>query len=314
MSPIKLRDIYRAQARIAGLIRRTPLEPAPALGEDVWLKLENLQRTRSFKLRGAANAIAALDPARRARGVIAASAGNHAQGLAAAGEAFDVPVLTVMPENTPTVKVRRTRARGARVLLFGPTYDAAEAHARHLGKKQGFTFVSGYNDADVVAGQATIGLEILADLPGVAQVLVPVGGGGLIAGVGSALKAAVPGIHVIGVQSVATPAMYNYVKDTSYPQAATLADGLAGGVEAGSITLDLVPQVVDDIVLVTEAEIEDAIRWLLAEHGQVAEGAGAVGVAAVLSSRIALDQGPTAIVVSGGNIDYHVLQRLVAAN
>lgn len=312
MPHINLRDVYRARTRIGDLIRTTPLEPASALGSRVWLKLENLQRTRSFKLRGAANAMAALDPARRARGVIAASAGNHAQGLAAAGQALGVRVLTVMPENTPALKVRRTKERGARVLLFGSTYDAAEAHARHLEKKQGFTFVSPYNDADVVAGQATIGLEILADLPGVAQVIVPVSGGGLVAGVGLAVKAVNPAIDVIGVQSVATPAMYNYVKATTHPQAETLADGLAGDIEAGSITFDLVPQAMDDIVLVTEGEIENAIRWLLREHGQVVEGAGAVGVAAALGRRIALDRGPTAIVVSGGNIDYEVLQRLVA--
>lgn len=312
MSSITLRDVYRARMRIRDLVRTTPLEPAPALGPDVWLKLENLQRTRSFKLRGAANALAALPPVRRARGVITASAGNHAQALAAAAEALGVRVLTVMPDNTPALKVRHTKERGARVLLFGSSYDAAEAHARHLEKKQGFTFVSAYNDADVVAGQATVALEILAELPDVARVIAPVGGGGLVAGVGLVMKAVDPAIEVIGVQSVATPAMYNYVKGTTHPQAATLAEGLAGDVEVGSITFELVAEVVDDMVLVTEEEIASAIRWLLQEHGQVVEGAGAVGVAATLSRRIALDEGPTAIVISGGNIDYATLRRIVA--
>ncbi len=310
-SNLSLRDVYRAQTRISSLVRHTPLERAPALGSQIWLKLENVQRTRSFKLRGAANAVAALSESQRARGVIAASAGNHAQGLAAAGQAFGVDVLTVMPEDTPAVKVRHTRERGARTLLFGRNYDAAEAHARHLEKKLGRTFVSAYNDRDVVAGQGTIALEVVEDLPEVGRVLVPLSGGGLIAGVGLALKATNPEIRVIGVQSVATPAMYNYLKDASLPQASTLAEGLAGEVEAGSITFDLVREFVDDIVLVEESEIEMAIRWLLREHGQVVEGAGAVGMAALLSERVGIDNNPTVVIISGGNIDYEVLRQLI---
>lgn len=306
---LTLRDVYQARARIAGLIRHTPLEPAPALGEAVWLKLENLQQTRSFKLRGAANAVACLSVRERMRGVVTASAGNHAQGLAVAGQAFDVPVLAVMPVDTPAIKVRRTRERGAQTLLFGSDYDAAEAHARHLERKRGLTFVSAYNDPYVVAGQGTIALEILADLPQVARVLVPVGGGGLVSGIGLVFKSVHPDIQVIGVQSVATPAIYNALKGTALPQASTLAEGLAGDVEAGSITLDLVRRVMDDIVLVEETEIAEAIRWLLQEHGQVVEGAGAVGVAALLAGRVQADGKPTVVIISGGNIEYQTLIR-----
>jgi threonine dehydratase len=308
---VTLHDVYQAQARLAGLVRHTPLEPAPALGARVWLKLENLQHTRSFKLRGAANAIAGLSDADRPRGVITASAGNHAQGLAAAGQVLGVRVVTVMPEDTPNIKVKRTRELGAQTLLFGSSYDAAEAQARHLEKKMGLTFVSAYNHPQVVAGQGTIALEILADLPEIARVLVPVGGGGLVSGIGLALKSVNPGIQVIGVQSVATPALYNYIKDTSLPQAQTLAEGLAGHIEAGSITLELSHQVMDDIVLVEEKDIGKAIRWLLSEHSQVVEGAGAVGVAALLSGRVVAGDSPLVIIISGGNIDYETLRQLV---
>ena len=307
---LTLRDVLRARARLSGLVRHTPLEPAPALGAGIWLKLENLQRTRSFKLRGAANAVAVLDDAERSRGVVTASAGNHAQGLAAAGQVFGVRVLAVMPVDTPAIKVQHTQERGAETLLFGDSYDAAEAHARRLEPELGLTFVSAYNDPAVVAGQGTIALEILADLPTVARVLVPVGGGGLVSGVGLALKSVNPSVRVIGVQSVATPAVFNYLRGTSLPQAPTLAEGLAGDVETGSITLELIRQFMDDIVLVEEPEIEDAIRWMLREHGQVVEGAGAVGVAAILAGRIRIDDRPTVVIVSGGNVDYETLQRL----
>jgi threonine dehydratase len=310
---LTLRDVLQAQVQLGGLVRHTPLEPAPALGARVWLKLENLQRTRSFKLRGAINAVACLSDAERACGVITASAGNHAQGLAAAGQIFGVRVLTVMPVDTPAVKVHHTRERGAQTLLFGNNYDAAEAHARDLETERGLTFVSAYNDPRVVAGQGTVALEILADLPEVARVLAPVGGGGLVSGVGLVLKWVNPAIEVIGVQSVATPAVHNYLRGTSLPQAPTLAEGLAGDVEAGSITLNLVRRVIDDIVLVEEGEIEDAIRWMLREHGQVVEGAGAVGVAALLAGRVEIDGRPTVVIVSGGNLDYETLRRLVCA-
>jgi len=280
------------------------------LGAGIWLKLENQQRTRSFKLRGAANAVAVLDDAERSRGVVTASAGNHAQGLAAAGQVFGVRVLAVMPVDTPAIKVQHTQERGAETLLFGDSYDAAEAHARRLEPELGLTFVSAYNDPAVVAGQGTIALEVLADLPTAARVLVPVGGGGLVSGVGLALKSVNPSVQVIGVQSMATPAVFNFLRGTSLPQAPTLAEGLAGDVEAGSITLDMIRQFMDDIVLVEETEIEDAIRWMLREHGQVVEGAGAVGVAALLTGRVEMDDGPTVVIISGGNVDYETLQRL----
>jgi threonine dehydratase len=310
MNQINLQTVFAARSRIAPLVRHTPLEFSHEL--DAWLKLENLQRTGSFKLRGALNRILSLSDAEKQRGVVAASAGNHAQGVAFGCARAGVSALVVMPEETPRTKVDATRGYGIEVRLFGHTYDDAEAEARRIERETGRVFVSPYNDPLVVAGQGTVALEILDDLPDVAQVLVPVGGGGLISGVGVALKAINPAIRVIGVTSRATPAIYNHLKGEHLPQLPSLADGLSGEVEPGSITLDLARQVSDDIVLVEEQDIRMAIAWLVEAHHLIAEGSGAVGIAALRRFPDLTSAGPTAAIVTGGNLDAEELRRILA--
>jgi len=309
MTKPDLQDIFAARARIALYVRHTPLEFSRGLG--AYLKLENLQRTGSFKLRGALNRVLSLSDEEKRRGVVAASAGNHAQGVAFGCAQVKVSAVVVMPEATPRTKVEATRSYGVEVRLFGATYDDAEAEARRVERESERVFVSPYNDPLIIAGQGTIALEILADLPDVAQVLAPVGSGGLISGVGAALRAINPAIRVIGVTSRATPTMYNHLKGERLPQLPSLAEGLAGEVEPGALTLDIVPQVVDDILLVEEDDIRDSIAWLVEAHHLIAEGSGAVGIAA-LRRWPEMSTVPTAVIVSGGNLDIEELRRVMA--
>jgi threonine dehydratase len=312
-----LQDILAARARIAPFARHTPLDFSRGLG--AYVKLENLQRTGSFKLRGALNRILSLTDEEKQRGVVAASAGNHAQGVAFGCAQVGVSALVVMPEPTPRTKVQATQSYpqdtlkgcGVTIRLFGATYDDAEAEARRIERESGRVFVSPYNDPLVIAGQGTIALEILQDLPDVAQVLVPVGSGGLISGVGTALKAINPTIRVIGVTSRATPAIYNHVKGEQLPQLPSIAEGLAGQVEPGALTLDIVPQVADDILLVEEEDIRASIAWLVGAHHLIAEGSGAVGMAALRRWPELAAAGQTAVVVSGGNLDIEELRRVI---
>lgn len=305
-------DILRARQRIRPYLNPSPLERAPGLGVDVWLKLENANPTHSFKIRGALNAALALDAAARARGLVTASSGNHAQGLAYAAQVTGVKARILMPEHTPRRKVEGVRRAGAEAVLFGATYDETEAEARRLERDEGLTFVSAYNDARVIAGAGTVGLEILDALPEVERALVCVSGGGLISGVATALKAANPAIEVIGVNARSAPSMYNYYYGTDYPEVwDTLAEALSGSIEDGSITLDIVRATVDRMVLVEEAAIAAAIRWMLDEQGWLVEGGGAVGVAALLSGAVVLDNRPTVVIVSGGNIDGTTLRRVL---
>lgn len=307
-----LPDVLRAQQRLRPHLVPTPIEESPELGKNVWLKLENLNKTRSFKIRGALNAVLALSEEDQARGILACSAGNHAQGVAYAARMAGVPAKIVMPAHTPKRKINGARRVGAEIILYGVTYDDAEHHARKLEKGIGMTFISPYNDFHVVAGQGTIGMELFEALPQLARVIVPVSGGGLIAGVGLVCKTLNPNCEVIGVQSIATAAMHNFFYGTQHPQGETLAEGLSGDIEAGSITLEMCKAHVDRIVLVEESDIAEAIRWMLRQHNWVVEGAGAVGIAAAITGKLTLDDRPTAIVISGGNIDYEVLQRLIA--
>jgi threonine dehydratase len=269
-------DVHLARSRLSAYLRPTPLEQAPGLGDHVWLKLENTNRTHSFKARGALNALLALTPEQRARGIITASSGNHAQGVAYAAHLLHARARILMPSHTPRRKVEGARRYGAEVVLFGSTYDEAEAEARRLERAEGWTFVSPYNDPLVVAGGGTIALEILDDLPDVARVLVPAGGSGLISGIGLALKAHNPAVEIIGVCSVCTPALYNFIHSAALPQTYnTLAEALSGEIEAGSITFDLARRVVDHVLLVEEAAIAQAMRWLAFEAGWIVEGGGA---------------------------------------
>jgi threonine dehydratase len=253
-----------------------------------------------------------LTDAEKQRGVVTASAGNYAQGVAFGCAQLGVHADIVMPESTPRTKVEATQSYGVGVRLFGATYDDAEADARHMERKGGRVFISPYNDPAVIAGQGTVALEILQDLPDLAQVVVPVGGGGLICGVGVAFKAINPAIRVVGVTSRATPAMYNHLKGEHLPQLPTIAEGLAGEVEQGAITLDIVTQVADDILLVEEEDIRAAIAWLVEAHHLIAEGSGAVGIAAMRRLPELVSAGPTAIIVTGGNLDIEQLRKTLS--
>lgn len=309
---VQLADVALARYRIAPYVQSTPLERAHSLGAAVWLKLENVHPTHSFKVRGALNALLALSPAERDRGIVACSSGNHAQGVAYAAHVVGARARVLMPRHTPRRKVNGVRQYGAEAVLFGDNYDEAEEEARRLERTEGLTFVSPYNDRNVVAGAGTIGLEIAEALPDVGRVLVPVSGGGLVSGIALTLKALRPGVEVIGVCAQAAPAMYNVFYDAAYPQMwDTLAEALSGDIELKSITIDLAQRFVDQVVLVSEEAIAAAMRWALFEQGWVVEGGGAVGIAALQSGVVAADDRPTVIVVSGGNVDKETLRRVL---
>ena len=306
---ITLQDIQNARERIRPHLYPTPLEPAPGLAADAWLKLENANSTHSFKIRGALNAALSLSDEEKARGLVAASSGNHAQALAYAAKLAQVEAVICMPNHTPRRKVEGAQRWGAITRTDYANYDDAEADALRLAQEENRTFVSAYNHPQVIAGAGTIGLEILDELPEVARVVVCVSGGGLIAGVATAVKSLRPDVEVIGVCAQNAPSMYNAFYSTNYPEVwKTLAEALSGGIEAGSITVPLVKQYVDHMVLVTEAQIASAIRWCANDAGWLVEGGGAVGVAALLSEVIPDNGQQTAVVVSGGNIDGDTLR------
>ena len=306
---IALQDIQNAREQLRPHLYPTPLEPAPGLPADAWLKLENANRTHSFKIRGALNAALSLNDEQKARGLIAASSGNHAQALAYAAKLAQVEATICMPAHTPRRKVEGVRRWGAIARTDYANYDEAEADALRRAREENQTFVSAYNHPHVIAGAGTIGLEILDELPDVGRVVVCVSGGGLIAGVATAVKSLRPDVEVIGVCAQNAPSMYNAFYGTDYSEVwETLAEALSGGIEAGSITVPLVKQYVDRIVLVTEAQIAAAIRWCVNEVGWLVEGGGAVGVAALLSGVIEDNGQQTAVVISGGNIDGDTLR------
>lgn len=305
----ELDEIYLARRRIAGHAYRTPLARSDWLstlaGCDIYLKLECWQRTRSFKIRGAFNAVASLSSAERARGLVAASAGNHGQGVALAGRELGAGATIFVPDSAPEMKKARIKAFGADLCEVPGIYDDAEAAARAFAEESGATFVHAFADPVVIAGQGTIGVEIVEDLPLVREVVIPVGGGGLIAGIGTVLRGVGGGsIRVVGVQSELTHAMHAAF-ETGGPveveQGATLADGLAGGAVTEE-SYERARAVTDEMLLVEEGVIAAAIRDLFQHDGVVAEGAGAVAVAA-LASEVLRVRGPAVLVVSGGNID-----------
>lgn len=307
-------DIEDARARIAPYVRRTPLELSAALsaahGVDVHLKLECWQPTRSFKVRGAFNAVARLPPDRRARGLVTASAGNHGQSVALAARTFGAAATVFVPRDAPLSKKRRMRALGAHMDESAAHYDEAELLAAAYARESGATFIHAFSDDDVVAGQGTIGPEILDDLPDVGTVVVPVGGGGLIAGIGIALRAAAPHVRIVGAQSVETRVMHDSLaagRLLELPVTPTLADGLAGGIDARS--LERVRRVVDGILLVEEDAIADSIRALYVDDGVVAEGSAAVAIAAL--ARIDPRGRPVVALITGGNIDAAKLSRIL---
>ncbi len=312
---LTISDIEDAQKRIRPYLHPTLLEPAPDLGEHIFLKLENTNLTHSFKLRGALNAVLSLDADAKQRGLVAASSGNHAQGMAYAAHIAGARAQIYMPTHTPQRKVNGVRRYGAEAVLFSEHYDDAEAEAYRVAERDNLTFVSAYSDPRVIAGAGTIGLEIVEQLPDVSRVIVCVSGGGLISGIALAIKSRLPHVQVIGVNALSAPAMYNLFYGTNHPQVwDTLAEALSGDIEETSITKAMAKKYVDDIVLVTEDQIADAMRWMIDVQGWMVEGGGAVGVASLLGGVIAHDGQKTAVVVSGGNVDGDNLRQVLGSS
>ncbi|MES2194462.1 MAG: threonine ammonia-lyase [Pseudomonadota bacterium] len=309
--PVTLRDIETAAGVLEGLVKRTSCERSRTLsditGANIWLKFENLQFTATFKERGALNRLSALSADERRRGVIACSAGNHAQGVAYHAAKLSIPATIVMPVGTPTVKIENTRRHGAEVIEGGATLEEAAALATEICRERQLTFVHPYDDPLIVAGQGTIALEMLASVPELDVLIVPIGGGGLISGMAVAAKAIKPGIEIIGVQATLYPSMYNLIKGQPLPMRGdTLAEGIA--VKApGRITSQIVRALVDDIVLVNEQQIEHALSLLITIEKTVTEGAGAAGLAAVLADQARFKGRALGLVLSGGNIDTRLL-------
>ncbi len=314
---ITIEAIRQAAQRIAPYVTPTRLEQASdpeRIGDQVWLKLENSNITHSFKIRGALNAMLSLSDEARQRGVIAASSGNHAQGIAYAAHQTGTRAQILMPPTTPQRKIDGVRRYGAEAVIVGPTFDDAEREAIRRAQDESLTYISPYNDANVIAGAGTVGLEIASQLPDVRRVVVGIGGGGLISGVACALKAHDPEVEVIGVCAEGAPAMYNFFHHGQLPEQETLADALAGDIEAGSVTFDQVRRDVDQIVLVSEAQITDAMRWLVYRQGWIGEGGGVVALAAMLAGIVPQREQPTAVVVSGGNVDEATLRAVLCGD
>lgn len=318
---VNLSDVQRALSRVRASIHVSPCTRSEAFsqitGHNIHLKLENRQRTGAYKERGALNKLLNLPPEKRSQGVIAASAGNHAQAVAYHASKLGIRARIVMPLATPLIKVSATRAYGGEVILHGANYDEAYEQAVLLSAEERLTFVHAFDDDDVIAGQGTLGLELLEQYPDVEAVILPVGGGGLMAGVGCALKESNPGIQVIGVQPARLASLKVALSDgkpVTLPPAVTIADGIAVR-RAGERTFPLVQKYADDIVTVEEEEIANAILLLLEREKILAEGAGAAAVAALVNRRIPGIAGKTGMkviaVVSGGNIDVTLLARII---
>ena len=308
-------DVRAAAKRIEGAVVRTPIAHSKTLsritGAEIWLKFENHQFTAAYKERGALNALLLMDETQRKRGVIAASAGNHSQGLSYHGTRLGVPVTIVMPKTTPMVKVMQTEQVGGKVLLEGETFDEAYATARSMEKQLGLTFVHPFDDPVVAAGQGTVALEMLEDAPELETLVVPIGGGGLISGMATVAKALNPKIEVIGVQALLYPSMYDRIKGEHLPCGGdTLAEGIAVK-EPGEFTSRIIRELVDDILLVGEADLEKAVSLLLQIEKTVVEGAGAAGLAAVMAHKERFAGKNVGLVLCGGNIDTRLLANVL---
>ena len=304
--------VYEAQKRLKDVARVTPLNPAPTIGENVYIKAENLQLTGSFKLRGAVNKISSLTDEEKSKGVIACSAGNHAQGVALSATKNGIKSVICMPAGAPIAKVEATKGYGAEVVLVDGVYDDAAREAERLTQEHGYTFAHSFNDEYVMAGQGTIALEIIQQLPEVEQIVVPIGGGGLISGVAFTIKQLKPECKVIGVQAATVPSMYESVKNgqiTTVKDGNTIADGIHV-LTPGNLTFEMVQKYVDEVVTVTEDEICAAILTLMESQKTVAEGAGATPVAACLYGKVDMSK-KTVCVVSGGNVDVTTLSRIL---
>jgi threonine dehydratase len=312
---LTLDHVRAAHDRIRDSIVATPTLHSQTLskltGANIYLKFENLQFTAAFKERGALNAILLLSEEQRNKGVIAASAGNHAQGLSYHGTRLGISVTIVMPVPTPTVKVMQTESVGGKVVLFGETFDDAYKHARQLEAEQGLTFVHPFDDPNVAAGQGTVALEMLESIPSLDMLVVPIGGGGLLSGMGTAARALKPDIGLIGVQAELYPSMYSLLNNLQMPcEGDTLAEGIAVKVP-GELTSQVIRELVDEIVLVNEAQLETAVSLLLQIEKTVVEGAGAAGLAAVMAHPEKFAGKNVGIVLCGGNIDTRLLANVL---
>jgi threonine dehydratase len=311
-------DIHSAQIALNKIVINTPIihdeRMSHAKHVNVYLKAECLQRSGSFKLRGAYNRIRHLTASERERGVIAPSAGNHAQGLALAAKVFGVPATIVMPKFAPLTKVNNTKSHGANVVLHGNTFDDAKAHAHVLAEEQGLIHVPPFDDPDIIAGQGTIGLEVLSALPDCSAIVVPVGGGGLISGIAIAVKALKPSIRLIGVQATGcAPLRASLIKGTpiTVANAQTIADGIAVG-RPGDVTFAIMNELVDDVVEVTDDEIAHGIAHCVQHNRLVVEGAGATSIAAIMANKVLLRANDTVCaILAGGNIDGNLLSRVI---
>ncbi|WP_390586623.1 threonine ammonia-lyase [Erythrobacter sp. MTPC3] len=307
--------VRAAAARIEGAVVKTPMMRSITLsqitGADIWLKFENLQFTAAYKERGALNALLHLTEEQKQRGVIAASAGNHSQGLSYHGTRLGVPVHIVMPRTTPTVKIMQTESVGGKVVLEGETFDEAHAHARKLEAQMGLTFVHPFDDPLIAAGQGTVALEMLEVQPDLDCIVTPIGGGGLISGMATVARATNPDIEVVGVQAALFPSMFDKIKGESHPCGGdTLAEGIAVK-KPGEFTSKVIAERVDDILLVSEPSLEKAVSLLLQIEKTVVEGAGAAGLAAVLSNPERFAGKTIGLVLCGGNIDTRLLANVL---
>ena len=314
---VDLDSIRAARERVRDVIYHSPCPYSLSLsrltGCEIYCKLDHLQMTGSFKERGARNKLLLLGEEGRRRGVVAASAGNHALALAYHGGDLGVRVTVAMPKWAPLIKVKNCRAFGANVIQHGETYDEARTHARALSEKQGLIYVPGFDDPDIIAGQGTVGLEILEDVPDVEAIIVPVGGGGLIAGVGRAVKSLKANVRIIGVEPVNAPTLHESLKRgqvTRIDTKPTLADGLAVA-EVGKLCFEIARETMDELVLVNEAEIARAVLRLLEHEKTVVEGAGAVSLSAAVDESLGLKGKKVVLLLSGGNIDVTTTARVI---
>jgi len=315
MQPPTIDDIRAAAKRIDGLVIRTPMLVSRTLSEiigaEVWLKFENLQFTAAYKERGALNKLMQLSPEERERGVIAASAGNHAQAVAYHAKRLGIPAVIVMPESTPTVKVTQTAGHGAEVVLHGDMFDDAYAKARELALEKGYVFVHPFDDPQIIAGAGTVALEMLEDAPDLDMIVVPIGGGGLMSGVSIASRAIKPDIELIGVEAELYPSMKCAIQGCHMPLGGdTLAEGIAVK-QPGELTSRILRELANDVVLVPERELERAVAMLVGIEKTVVEGAGAAGLAAMLADRERFQGKKVATLLCGGNIDTHLLANVL---
>jgi threonine dehydratase len=316
-APVTIADIWEAYKLLKPRLHHTPLTPSRTLrditGADIYLKAENMQRSGSFKVRGASYKLSRLSEEEYNRGVIAASAGNHAQGVAIAAAQYHIPCTIVMPETAPLAKVTATQGYGAEVVLHGFTYDDAYQYCLELQQALGATFIHAFDDPDIIAGQGTLGLEMLSDLPDADALVVPIGGGGLIAGIAIAARALRPNIKIIGVQAAGAAgcrASLDAGEISTLPSISTIADGIAVK-RPGALTFPVIQRLVDDVVLVNDEAIIGAVLLLMERSKMLVEGAGAAGVAALLSGAIKLEGQKVLVPLSGGNIDINLVGRFI---